>query len=68
MRSIGARCYELRVSDPELRVTWRIIYRLDADAIIIGDLFAKKTQKTPMKVIDTCQRRFRKYDAAVRGG
>lgn len=60
MPIIGPRCHELRINDAE--VTWRIIYRLDADAIIIGEVFSKKTGKTPQKVIDICKRRFRDYD------
>src|SRR5882724_11494887 len=63
MPSIGARCHELRIRDTEQRLTWRIIYRIDDDAIVIGDVFAKKTQKTPANIIDACQRRFRLYDA-----
>jgi phage-related protein len=60
MPSIGSRCHELRIPDED--VTWRIIYRTDEDAIVIGEVFAKKTSTTPKQIIDTCQRRFRKYD------
>jgi len=60
MPSIGARCHELRI--PDDKVTWRIIYRIDDDAILILDVFRKKTQQTPKTVIDTCKRRFRAYD------
>ncbi|MCA9031452.1 MAG: type II toxin-antitoxin system RelE/ParE family toxin [Planctomycetaceae bacterium] len=63
MPSIGKRCHELRI--PDENVTWRIVYRVDADAIVIGDVFAKKTNATPKKVIDVCQRRFKKYDEDV---
>jgi phage-related protein len=62
MPIIGPRCHELRVRDAESRVTWRIMYRLDADAVVIADIFAKKTSQTPGDVIARCQRRFRKYD------
>jgi phage-related protein len=62
MPSIGPRCHELRIPDPE--ATWRIMYRLDPDAIVITEVFAKKTQTTPRHVIATCQRRLRQYDAA----
>jgi phage-related protein len=61
MPSIGSRCHELRVNDENK--TWRIIYRFDQDAIIILDIFEKKTQKTPKHVIDNCQRRIRNYEA-----
>ena len=39
--------------------TWRIVYRIDADAIVIAEVFAKKTQATPKAVIDACKRRLR---------
>jgi phage-related protein/DNA-binding XRE family transcriptional regulator len=45
MPSIGAGCHELRVRDAD--ANWRIIYRVDADAIVIADVFAKKTAATP---------------------
>jgi phage-related protein len=62
MPSIGARCHELRVRDAGRRVIWRIAYRIDDDAIIIGDVFLKKTQKRPVAVIEACKRRYRLYD------
>jgi phage-related protein len=65
MPAIGRRCHELRI--PDERVTWRIVYRLDPDAIVIGEVFAKKTPQTPAKVIENCQRRFRLYDEAGEG-
>ena len=63
MPSIGPRCHELRVQDPGKGLTWRIVYRIDDDAIVIGEVFAKKTRATPREVIDSCRRRFRLYDA-----
>ncbi len=63
MPAIGPRCHELRI--PDEQVTWRIIYRLDADAIVLADVFAKKTQATPRHVIAACQRRLRMYDETV---
>jgi len=38
MPSIGARCHELRI--PDKNSTWRIIYRLDPDAVILLEVFA----------------------------
>lgn len=61
MPSIGARCHELRIMDENL--SWRIIYRIDKDAIVILDVFEKKTNSTPMKVIDACKRRIKGYDS-----
>ncbi len=63
MPVIGSRCHELRVKDKSAQ--WRIVYRLDADAIVIADVFTKKTRETPQQVIETCQRRLRAYDAAA---
>ena len=62
MPSIGARCHELRI--PDAAATWRIVYRLDSDAVVIVEVFSKKTAATPHVVIETCQRRLRAYDLA----
>lgn len=64
MPSIGSACHELRIRDPEAGLTWRVIYRIDADAILICDVFAKKTQATPMNIIKACQKRLNQYDRA----
>jgi phage-related protein len=60
MPSIGPRCHELRITDESAK--WRIVYRTDFDAIVIGEVFRKKTQETPKDVIDVCRARFRRYD------
>jgi hypothetical protein len=36
--------------------------RIDVDAIVVVEVFSKKTQKTPSLVIDQCQKRLRNYD------
>jgi phage-related protein len=64
MTAIGPRCHELRVVDQ--RVTWRIIYRVDPDAIVIAEVFAKKTAQTPSTVIGACQKRLKGYDDATK--
>jgi len=51
MPSIGVRCHELRIQDQSK--TWRIIYRVDIDAIVIAEVFAKTTQATPNHVLAT---------------
>jgi phage-related protein len=61
MPDIDRRCHELRIQDE--KATWRIMYRNDADAIIILEVFAKKTNKTPKQIIDVCQKRLRLYDS-----
>lgn len=60
MPSIGPRCAELRIVDET--VTWRIVYRVDSDAVLVADVFAKKTQATPKAVIEMCKKRLRHYD------
>ncbi len=62
MPSIGFRCHELRINDKN--TTWRIIYRIDSDAVIILDVFEKKTQRTPKQVIETCMQRLTTYDSS----
>jgi phage-related protein len=66
MPAIGPRCRELRIRD--IGHNWRLIYRLDADAIVIADVFDKKTRATPAEVFENCRRRLREYDAVSEGG
>jgi len=60
MPNIGSNCHELRINDAKSR--WRIIYRIDDDAIIILEVFNKKTQQTPNNVIDICKKRIKEYE------
>jgi len=62
MPSIGPRCHELRVTDEGS--TWRIVYRIDADAIVIAEVFAKRSRQTPKRVIEISRRRLKDYDDA----
>ena len=57
---IGPRCHELRIVDEN--ATWRIIYRVDPDAIIIVEVFSKKNQQTPKYVIKNSKARLKRYD------
>ena len=66
MPSIGAQCHELRINDENS--TWRIIYRIYTDAILILEVFEKKTNKTPKSIIDVCKQRIKRYDADVKEG
>ncbi len=63
MPGIGKRRHELRIGDGSQ--TWRIILRLDDDAVVVLEVFSKKTARTPKRVIDTCQQRIRDYEAAT---
>ena len=62
MPNIGTRCHELRIIDEDS--TWRIVYRTDPDAVIIVEVFSKKTAQTPKRVIEVCKKRLREYDDA----
>ena len=62
--AIGRRCHELRVVDE--RSTWRIVYRVDADAIVIAEVFTKKTAQTPKTLLETCRKRLKEYDDAAK--
>jgi phage-related protein len=61
MPSVGRRCHELRIVDEA--AAWRIIYRLDSDAVVVLAVFRKTTRETPKHIIDQAQRRLREYDA-----
>ena len=62
MPAIGPRCHEIRVVDEEVR--WRIVYRVDSDAIVIVEVFAKKSAQTPQGVLEACRKRLKEYDNA----
>ena len=63
MPDIGPRCHELRVNDATK--TWRVIYRIDDDAIVVVEVFEKKTRAISHRLRADCQRRLRLYDQAV---
>ena len=63
MNSVGRRCHELRI--PDENSTWRILYRIDPDAIVIVEVLKKKTQQTPKHVIALCKQRLKEYDDAI---
>jgi phage-related protein len=60
MPSIGKRCHELLI--PDERVSWRIVYRVDSDAIVRAEVFSKKSGKTPKAIIEISKQRLREYD------
>jgi phage-related protein len=61
---VGPRCGALRVKDA--RHNWRIMYRVDPDAILIVEVYSKKTQKIPQEVIERCKNRLKHYDDTVK--
>jgi len=65
MPSVGRRCLELRVRDE--RKNWRIMVRVDVDAVVVAEVFEKKSRTTPGNVIAACKDRLKRYDDAARG-
>ena len=63
MPSIGTGCYELRIVDD--RRSWRIVYHLAEEAIVILHVFEKKSRKTPSRIIGICRRRLRAFFEAI---
>lgn len=59
MPGIGRNCHELRVIDAT--VSWRILYAVTDDAIVILEVFEKKMRATPKQVVAVAKRRLRKY-------
>jgi phage-related protein len=46
-------------------VTWRIIYRVDPDAVLVCAVFAKKTEAIPQHIVNACKRRLALYDRSA---
>jgi phage-related protein len=61
MPSVGSRCHKLRIHDAQQ--SWRILYRVDPDAVVLIEVFSKKTGKTPKSAIDLCKKRLKDYDS-----
>jgi len=59
MPSIGSRCHELRITDPDRN--WRIVYACVDDCVVILEVFAKTTRQTPDSVIRNCRRRLKQF-------
>jgi phage-related protein len=63
MNTIADGAHELRITD-EGNVKWRIIYYIDDDAILILEVFKKKTGETPESVKEVCRKRLYAYRQA----
>jgi len=59
MPVVGPACHELRIIDAA--ASWRIVYHLRSDAVVILAIFAKKTRRTPIQQIDASRDRLRRY-------
>ena len=57
--AIAQNCHELRIADRN--ATWRIVYYLDSDAVVILEVFSKKTRALPTIVASAARRRLNQY-------
>ena len=65
MPDVEAGCHELRIVDRG--VNWRIMYYVASDAVVILDVFQKKTTATPKSVITDCRKRLADFQRFARG-
>jgi phage-related protein len=59
MPAVGGGCHELRITDAGKG--WRIVYYIGLEAIVILEVFEKKTRATPKFVIEAARRRLRMF-------
>ena len=64
MPTVGVQCHELRINDGDH--AWRIIYHVEPDAVVILEVFSKKTAATPQQTIETCRKRLAAFLEAAR--
>lgn len=58
---VGRGCGALRIRDAQHN--WRIMYRIDSDAVLILEVYSKKTQRIPDEVIRRCKQRIKQYES-----
>jgi phage-related protein len=59
LREVGKNCHELRILDAQH--SWRIVYHIDSEAIVILEVFEKKTNRIPFGIIEVCKNRLDRY-------
>jgi phage-related protein len=64
MPTVGVQCHELRINDGDH--AWRIIYHVEPDAVVILEVFGKKTTATSLQTIETCRKRLAAFLDAAR--
>ena len=63
MPAVGPGCHELRIVDGPMN--WRIMYHIAQDAIVILDVFPKKTAAIPTSVMTECRKRLAAFTRVV---
>ena len=66
MPSIGSQCHELRINDENQ--TWRIVYHVATELVVILEVFSKKSAATPNEIAMNCKRRLAVYISVASGG
>jgi phage-related protein len=66
MPTVGAGCHELRI--PDERRSWRGVYCVADEAIVILHVFAKRSRKMPKRIIEVCRRRLRAFVDSEKDG
>jgi phage-related protein len=56
---ISAKCHELRITDS--RRLWRIVYYVNAEAVVILEVFDKETRSIPGHIVETCKKRLQRF-------
>ena len=49
-----------------MQQNWGIVHRVCEDAIVIVEVFAKKSSATPKKTIETCRARLKAYERLMK--
>jgi phage-related protein len=65
MPEIAPGCHELRITDANNN--WRIMYHVAPEAVVVLDVFNKRTKATPHAVMDNCRRRLRAFQNLMEG-
>ena len=64
MPTVGGHSHELRINDGDH--VWRIMYHVEPDAVVILEVFSKKTAATPQQTLETCRKRLAAFLEAAR--
>jgi len=59
LREIGKHCHELRILDAQH--SWRIVYHVASEAIVILEVFDKKSNRIPHRIMEVCKNRLERY-------
>ena len=59
MPQIDTRCHELRIRDAG--TSWRVIYSIEPDAVVVLAVFSKKDQQTPEPIRKRVRQLLRKW-------